>query len=77
MTGKIPDSSGAKSLREIHGLVQILGEDGSCQAVDGLVGAFDDLFHRAKLQNLLHWSEDLLKTTGATIKGVLKSKNSI
>lgn len=55
----LPDGSGAEALRQVRHLVQVLGEDGCSQTVNRLVGSLDNLFDAAKLQNLLHWPENL------------------
>lgn len=57
----LPHSPCTNTLREHHGVVDVLGEDGSTQAVRSGIGSFYHLVQCFKLQNLLHWSKDLQK----------------
>lgn len=55
----LPDSASPQSVGDVVGLVNVLGEDGGCQAVLGVVGPGHHLLQCLELQHLHHRAKDL------------------
>ena len=54
-----PDGASTDTRDDSIHLVDVLGEHGRCQAINGIVGSFDQLIHVLELHDLHHWSENL------------------
>jgi hypothetical protein len=58
-TDILPDSSCPDALHQVHGLVNVLGEDGSCETILGVVGPFQEILGVLEFDELLDGSENL------------------
>ena len=74
MNKNSPHSASTHAVDKHQGLVDVLGEDGSPQAIGGIVSTFDGFLHRAELQQLLHRTENLGKKIVTSITGTWELK---